>query len=165
MLEETIVSERPKIHDLRPHCLNGSSETAYYEERGDVGKMLFPKLINTGQIPDNIYQIYDETYRSICNRHVILAGLGIRLIVELICKQKGANQQTLYGRIGELVDMGVLTRDGADILHYIRVVGGTSTHDSVRYREEALVAAINVLNYLLLAVYVLPFLNALLKSE
>lgn len=124
-----------------------------------------PKLKDSEHIPNNIYQIYEEVYQSICNKQTILAGIGIRLIVESICKHKGAKQSNLYARINELVDMGVLTREGVAILQNIRIIGNASAHDGIDHGEETLIAAINVINHLLTGVYILPVLNGLLKSE
>jgi len=51
------------------------------------------------KIPRNVRLIYKETNKSILNDLPILAGIGIRSIVEAVCKEKSANGRNLLKRL------------------------------------------------------------------
>jgi hypothetical protein len=55
------------------------------------------------KLPDEIEAIYAETYRALCDGSPILAGIGIRAIVEAACRKKGAKTGNLENKIDKLV--------------------------------------------------------------
>ena len=81
-------------------------------------------------LPAPLKQIYTETIKAINSNQAILTGIGIRAIVETVCKDKEANGRELYEKIDDLVKQGVLTRDGADILHKLRTLGNEAAHEA-----------------------------------
>ena len=68
-------------------------------------------------LPSNLQLIYHETIKSINSGLAVLTGMGIRAIVETVCKDKNANEKDLYEKINGLEKQGVLTKKDADILH------------------------------------------------
>jgi hypothetical protein len=85
---------------------------------------------------------------------VILTGIGIRAILETICKDKGTKGK-LVTQIGQLYTKGVLSKNGADLLHKLRILGNASAHDIKPHGTFQLSLALDVLDNLLLNVYVL----------
>ncbi|MGK5080286.1 DUF4145 domain-containing protein, partial [Janthinobacterium sp. HLX7-2] len=79
-------------------------------------------------LPENIQNIYKETVVSLESGQVILTGIGIRAILETICKDKGTKGK-LVTQIGQLHTKGVLSKNGADLLHKLRILGNASAHD------------------------------------
>ena len=73
-------------------------------------------------LPSKLYKIYSETISSLNLNLRILTGIGIRAIVETICKDKNASGSKLYDKINDLVTQGVLTQDGANILHKLFIL-------------------------------------------
>ncbi len=106
--------------------------------------------------PTNLRNIYIETLKSINSNQPILTGIGIRAIVESVCKDKHTSGNKLYDKINDLVLQGVLTKDGADILHKLRTMGNKAAHDIKPHRIDLLNLAMDVIDHLLLGVYVLP---------
>ncbi len=107
-------------------------------------------------LPHGLYRIYKETHAAICNKLNILAGIGIRALVEAICNEKAAPGGNLAARIDGLVTLGLITADGAKILHSIRIMGNKAAHEAKANGEAELGIALDVVEHLLRAVYILP---------
>jgi Domain of unknown function (DUF4145) len=100
--------------------------------------------------------VYDETIKAMNNAQPVLAGIGIRALVETICKDKKAKGKDLSEKINNLVVLGVLTKEGADILHKIRTLGNASAHEVKPHTPKQLGLALDVCEHLLQGVYILP---------
>jgi hypothetical protein len=114
------------------------------------------QLSDARLIPFKVARIYRETHSALCNKMPILAGIGIRALVEAVCKEKSATGKNLEDKIDGLVGMGVLTKDGAEILHSLRILGNTAAHEVIPHSDEQLATAMNVVEHLLNGVYILP---------
>src|ERR1035437_3227305 len=104
-----------------------SSEDIGYDEDGKIivepTIKLYPsrlvgrkKLEWSGELPYKIYRVYDEVHAALCNNFNVLAGIGIRAIVETICKHKGLTAGNLKVKIDGLATANVITPAGAVIL-------------------------------------------------
>lgn len=103
----------------------------------------------------NIQRIYLETLKALHSSQPVLCGVGIRAIIETICKDKETTGN-LSQKIDQLVNLGVLTKDGAEILHKLRVMGNESAHEVRPHKIDKLNLAINIVDHLLMGVYILP---------
>lgn len=145
----------------------GDSENMDYDSAGGVEPEwrveLFPartggrrKLEDQRLLPSKIKKIYTETYLAMCNNMGVLAAIGIRTIVEAVCQERGAKAANLAQRIDKLVDVGVLTSDGAKILHGTRFLGNDAAHEVIVPESDKMSAAMDVAEHLLRSVYILP---------
>ena len=107
-------------------------------------------------LPAALQQIYLETLRALNSDQPVLAGIGIRAIVETVCKEQKATERKLEIKINDLVSKQVLTREGANILHKLRVLGNKSAHDVKPHDVQQLGFAFDVIDNLLSSVYILP---------
>lgn len=114
------------------------------------------KLIAESLLPDSVSQVYAETYKALCNEQPVLAGVGIRALIEAVCQERNATGKTLEKKIDGLVDLNLLTSDGAKSLHNLRVIGNQAAHEVKPHSEEKLSAAMKIIEHLLEAVYVIP---------
>ena len=137
---------------------DGSTEYEYVEHIE-----LFPSreqhrqaINDADQLPTKIRLIYLETIESISAGQPVLAGVGIRAIVETICKDANANGKDLKNKIDNLVTIGKLTPGGAETLHKLRVLGNAAAHDVVPHSAEQLGLGMDVLEHLLADLYILP---------
>lgn len=105
---------------------------------------------DTGERP-----IYTEAAKALYSNQPILAGVGIRAILETICKDKSAPGAKLYEKIDGLKNQGVLSPNGAVVLHKLRVLGNTSAHEVKPQSNDHLSLAFDVLDNLLMNVYIL----------
>ena len=107
-------------------------------------------------LPENIQRIYNETLNTLNENNPILAGIGIRAIIETICKEKLAAGRTLCDKINRLVYQGTLTKEDAEILHKIRTLGNDAAHEVKPHSKHQLTLAFDVVEHLLQGVYILP---------
>ena len=107
-------------------------------------------------LPFNLNRIYVETLRSLNSSQPVLTGIGVRAIVETICKDKNSGGNNLYEKINDLVTQGVLTSDGADILHKLRTLGNQAAHEVNPHDSVQLGLSFDVIEHLLKGVYILP---------
>ncbi len=107
-------------------------------------------------IPAGVSRIYKETHGALSNKFPILSGIGIRALIEAVCKEKNATGNNLKERIDDLVLKGVLTQAGADILHQLRDLGNEAAHDIKPQEDDSLELALDVIENLLQSVYILP---------
>jgi ribosomal protein S27E len=122
---------------------------------------LFPRRSGTKPLehdyylPDRVLAIYREVVSALLNEQPILAGIGIRALVEAVCEEKGATEYNLSKRIDQLVTLGELTKDGAEILHGIRLLGNKAAHEVAAPTVEQLKSGMQVAENLLVNVYIL----------
>jgi len=107
-------------------------------------------------LPLKIQSLYRETHHALCYKLGILAGIGIRGLVEALCKEKKAAGGNLEKKIDSLVDLGILTKAGSEILHGTRLLGNVAAHEAEPVPEKQLDAAMDVVEHLLTGVFILP---------
>lgn len=116
-------------------------------------------------VPEMVLRIYTETFRAMGEKMPILAGIGIRAIIETVGNEKHASGGNLEKRIDSLVQLGLITSDGAMILHSLRFLGNAAAHETKAHSDEELEAALDVVEHLLNSVYILPKLAAKLPAR
>jgi len=107
-------------------------------------------------LPNKLERIYTETLRSLNSNQPVLTGIGIRAIVETVCKDQNANGNNLFNKINDLKANKILTESGADILHKLRTLGNDSAHEVQPHTNVQLGLALDVIDNLLQSVYILP---------
>jgi len=113
-------------------------------------------LPDSNILPSKVQRIYEETIKSLNNSQPVLCGIGIRALIETVAKEKEAPSRDLYGKINNLVSQGVLTLEGAQILHKLRTLGNDSAHEVKPHSDQQLGLAMDVVEHLLQGVYILP---------
>jgi len=116
-------------------------------------------------LPPNVRQVYEETHKAVSGRQPVLSGVGIRVIVETVCRDKNAAGDTLQAKINNLVELGVLTKEGAEILHQTRLYGNDAAHEANPISERNLGLLMDITENLLTNVYILPKRAAVLREE
>lgn len=115
-----------------------------------------PLLRNARDLPPRVGKIYQETHRALCSEMPILATIGIRALVEAVCKEQNAQGRRLEDQIGDLVTQGVLTRREAEVLRRLQVMGNKAAHEVKRHSIEKLGLALDIAEHLLQGVYLFP---------
>lgn len=148
--------------------LTHDSQTSHVQyEDGSVGfepdEELFPNpgvgrtsMIDVELLPAAVQRIYSETLKALTSQLPVLAGIGIRALIESLAKEKGATGKDLMARIDDLVVLGILSTDGAAILHKLRILGNEAAHEVKPHSEQTLGLALDVVEHLLQGVYILP---------
>jgi hypothetical protein len=109
-------------------------------------------------LPFDVKRIYDETVLALQNQSPVLTAMGLRALIEAVCKQKKAKGRSLLLKIDSLVAMQVLTPIGAGILHKIRALGNESAHEVKPHSEKQLSVALSIVEHVLREVYIIPHL-------
>ena len=145
-----------------------NSEDRVHDEQGDEiypeEVTLYPARIeglkhldgDLVYLPNQIRRIYEETTKALVNEQPVLAGIGLRALVESLCKDNNAEGRSLAGKIDDLVNLQILTPNDASILHSIRTLGNDAAHEAKPHNEMQLQLAITVVENLLRSVYILP---------
>lgn len=116
-------------------------------------------------LPSEINAIYLETHSALCSDQPILAGIGIRAIIEAVCNIKSIPGRNLEVRIDRLVSEGLISSQSAAYLHQIRYLGNKSAHEVEAHTYQELAAALDIAETLLLTVFILPKLAQNLPAQ
>lgn len=149
-----------KVHrDTESEELDPAGNAISFAEQIDLypprleGRKQLRKAIN---LPHNVYKIYNETRKALSNDLSVLAGIGVRALLETVCKEQSANGNNLAKKIDDLVNQGVLTENGAEFLHSLRLMGNASAHEVKPHDDQVLETAFDVIEHLLNTVYLIP---------
>jgi hypothetical protein len=134
------------------------------ESQLDVHEDLYPSRVEGRKgletevhyLPSKVQRIYAETLQALNSKSPILAGIGLRALVETVCQEKSAQGANLLKKIDDLTAKSVLTPAGAQILHKIRTLGNAAAHEVKPHSEKQLGLAMDVIEHLLTDVYILP---------
>lgn len=107
-------------------------------------------------LPSNVRRIYEETLLAITNQSPVLSGIGLRALLETVCKEKNATGKDLFEKIDSLVTSSILTPMSASILHKIRTLGNAAAHEVKPHSQKQLGLAMDIIEHLLNDVYILP---------
>jgi hypothetical protein len=107
-------------------------------------------------LPDKVRLIYQETHAALCTRLKILAGIGVRALIEAVCLEEKAKGRSLERRIDNLVIKEVLTKRNAEILHKTRLLGNEAAHEIKAPSDIELDVAFDIVENLLETVFIIP---------
>jgi hypothetical protein len=133
-----------------------------------ISEILYPSRIEGRRdlgdavrfLPPDTQRVYRETLKALGNSSPVLAGIGLRALMETVCKERQAAGANLFKQIDDLANQQVLTPAGANILHKIRTLGNAAAHEVKPHTEKQLGLALDILENLLKNVYILPILAA-----
>jgi Domain of unknown function (DUF4145) len=117
------------------------------EGRKDLGD-------DVAYLPVEIQRIYSETIQALSGDSPVLAGMGLRALVETVCKERKAKGRDLQKKIDDLETQRVLTPGGAKILHKIRTLGNAAAHEVKPHTVKQLALAMEIVEHLLRDVYI-----------
>ena len=104
-------------------------------------------------MPYKVRVIYDEVIDAINAQLAILAAVGLRALIEAICRERGIAGSNLMEMIDGLSEKGVLSANQAKILHSHRFLGNVAAHEIEKARREELFAALEIAESMLKTIY------------
>jgi hypothetical protein len=130
----------------------------------DIDEKLYPPRVeglkdlgtDVVYLPSDLRRVYAETTHALHNDCPVLAGIGLRALVETVCKEKGATGGDLYAKINSLATTNILTPSGAQILHKVRTLGNKAAHEVKPHTTRQLSLALGVVEHMLRDIYILP---------
>jgi hypothetical protein len=114
------------------------------------------KAIDSYLLPPVVQGIYQETILAIENEQSILAGIGIRALIETICKDQSAEGKDLHDKINSLHDKAIITNEGRATLHKLRVLGNDAAHEVKKHTNQQLSLALQIIEHMLDGTYIIP---------
>lgn len=108
------------------------------------------------ELPSSIARIYKEVVVAFNAGAFILAGGGLRAIVEAICQDKDVPGNNLEQKINQLVEQKLLAAAQADLLHEERYIGNAALHEIVSPSGRDVIDGLEIIETLLSTLYVLP---------
>jgi len=114
------------------------------------------KAIESYLLPPVVQSIYQETVLAIENEQSILAGIGIRALIESICKDLNAEGNNLHDKINSLHRKAIVTNEGLATLHKLRVLGNDAAHEVKKHTKQQLSLALRIIEHMLDGTYVIP---------
>jgi hypothetical protein len=146
-----------------------NSEDVDYDDDGDVYHPVIVKMypprtlkpliagLDLFAIPDQTRELLTETRGALANEYRVLAGIGLRGLIETVVKAQGSTGNDLQKKIDDLVEKRILTPARAEILHEIRTIGNVAAHEARPHTTDQLNLALEAIEHVLQEVYVLPF--------
>jgi hypothetical protein len=112
--------------------------------------------VDVAHYPDAVARIYRETIGAYNVGAMILAGAGLRAIVEAICLERQAQGKNLQDKIDALVAAGLLAKPQADLLHEERYIGNSALHEMLPPTKLDVEDGLAIVEGLLTTIYTLP---------
>lgn len=106
--------------------------------------------------PMQAKEVYVEVLDSINNKDFLLAAVGLRMLIESVCIDIAIKGRTLKEKIDSIAVSGYISTKQADFLHKHRFMGNMAAHEIKRPNEDHLIAALEIAETLLKAIYILP---------
>ncbi len=112
--------------------------------------------VDVVEYPDAVARIYLETIRAFNGGAMILAGGGLRAIVEAICLGRKVSGRNLKEKIDALVASGLLAKPQAELLHEERYIGNSALHEILPPTKRDVEDGLAIVEGLLNTIYTLP---------
>ncbi len=113
--------------------------------------------------------VYRQTVTAFAQKLMTLAGAGVRLLIEGVCRDKGVTdgpvtdnngavrrRDNLEGKIYGLLEKGLISKHQADSLQQIRFLGNDAAHELDIPAPDTVAAAIDIVEHVFDQVYELP---------
>lgn len=145
--------------------VSGDSEDYEHDDEGLIynetiiyypNRSLGLKEIETHLLPFNVQNIYRETKLAIENEQNILAGIGIRGLIETVCSDLDALGKNLLEKIEWLHAHSIVTKEGSETLHKLRVIGNEAAHKVKAHTKPQLLLALQIIEHMLEGTYIIP---------
>jgi len=156
----TYAIESYSPEDWNPHT--GEMESSWKTYPAGEGDR--KPMDNLHELPHKVRLIYRELIVAINAQLPVLAGIGLRAIIEAVCRDRGISGGNLQVLIDGLATNGVLSRSQADILHNHRFLGNAAAHEITPAKPRELIAALEIAENILRTIYVLPKLSLEVKT-
>jgi len=114
-------------------------------------------------LPKILRQLYEEVEGAFFEESAILAGVGLRMLVEAICLQQKIPGNNLQSQIPKLHAAGLISANEIPILDKLRKIGNISVHEIKGFSIDKLQYALDIINHVLRSIYILPKINKRLK--
>ena len=155
------------------YAISTTTEDDYFggDESKDSAWKTYPSregerqpIERTYTLPNKVRVLYEEVVEATNAELSILAAVGLRSLIEAICKDRGVTGGNLSELIDGLSVNGILSTSQAEILHSHRFLGNVAAHEVQRARREEILAALEIAENMLKTIYILSKLSDEIKT-
>jgi Domain of unknown function (DUF4145) len=143
------------------------SQIGHFDENFPNGEYDFYVVLLSEEeqstLPKTLKKLYKEVEGAFKKEANILAGVGLRMLVESICLERKIQGKNLKEKIKNLNSAGLISANEIPILDKLRLLGNFSAHEIKGFSNEMLEYALGIINHILKSIYVLPKINKKLK--
>jgi ribosomal protein S27E len=115
------------------------------------------------KLPKLLADLYQEVEGAFKEESNILAGVGLRMLVEAICIEQKITGGNLKLQIPKLHLAGLISSNEVPILDKLRQIGNFSAHSIKGFSLDKLEYALDIINHILKSIYILPMINKKLR--
>ncbi|HHR0987936.1 TPA: DUF4145 domain-containing protein [Klebsiella oxytoca] len=148
-MEPTLKTETSNTEDMDFSTYQLNINIDYYPKRKEL-----TQFEHSYRLPTALCDLYSETITAINNNCLTIAGIGIRGLIETICKEEKIEGNNLFEKIDNLFTEGKISSDGKSILHSLRKLYNKSAHDSFKPSQQQLLVSLDILELLMKQIYV-----------
>jgi Domain of unknown function (DUF4145) len=123
----------------------------------------FLREVDQDELPIKISKLYEEVKTMFRKESNIMAGIGLRMLVEAICIQQKISGGNLQQKINKMYTSGLISASELPILDKLRLIGNQSAHKIKAFSIDKLSYALDIINHILISIYILPKINKRLK--
>ena len=138
-------------HDYEDGNSYSTATVTYYP-----GRVVGSKIIDHWSLPWGIGKIYKEARSAVENELLIIGGIAIRALLEAICTDLKAVGRNLVVKIDNLKERSLVTQEGVETLHKIRLLGNHAAHRAQAHPKDQLFLALEVIEHILIGSYLIP---------
>ncbi|GEN83643.1 hypothetical protein SLU01_19550 [Sporosarcina luteola] len=124
--------------------------------------------------PESIAELYKQLVSTLNSRHYLLCAVGLRMIVEAVCKETGVTEGIIYDDLGEkrydkhgdelirsnlegkingLQTKGFIVEKQAKTLHQIRHLGNVSAHELEIPKRSTIIDGIEIIENMIINIF------------
>lgn len=115
-------------------------------------------------LPKKILALYEEVQLAFVSEANMLAGVGLRMLIEAICLDQNIVGKNLPTKIMKLHDAGFIAKKDVPILDILRDIGNVSAHEIRAFSIIQLSYALDIIDHVLKSIYFMPAIQKKLKG-
>lgn len=119
-------------------------------------------------LPSPLKEVYTETVVAIHKQMFVLAGIGLRAVLDAICRDKGIGKggESLAKRLKIMAEENrLITPDEKEILDTVKELGNGSAHEGRSLSVYEIQSALIVVEHILDKLYMLPKIKQEFENE
>lgn len=117
------------------------------------------------KLPKKVLALYEEVEFAFEEEANMLAGVGLRMLVESICLDQNISGNNLQIKITKLHDAGYIAKNDVPILDILRDIGNVSAHEIKGFPMKHLSYALDIIDHILKSIYVMPDIQKKLQIK
>ena len=119
---------------------------------------------NYYRFPRKVRVIYREVVGAINAKLNVLAAIGLRVLIEEVCKDQKVKGRNLKVLIDGLASRDILSSSHAGILHGHRFLGNAAAHEVAEADFSELLAALEISENMLSTIYIVPKMSEMITT-